>query len=337
MEDRRQQQRGPRPGRAGFRRAISLLLTAALLCALTTVGAGRAAASAADETQFLQLVNQLRTSKGLPPLVTHPELTAGARSWTDQMATSGTLAHSPNMSSGLTVKWSVLGENVGMHGAHKIDELFQAFVSSPAHYGNLVDDRFNYIGIGVTTGSDGTLWTTHRFMAAPVTAPPTTTPTPTPTPTAPPTTVPATTVPPTSPTTAAAPKTAPATDPISNPVPETTPSVPDAAPTPTTPQPTTGAPNDGPTTTTPKSAPTTGVPSTAGPTPTNPETITGGGTGETTGSDTEDNTGSDGPLTVPPAGPPTDPTVVDDPTAGPSVPDVPTVEQVLVELAEAGI
>lgn len=255
----------------------------------TGVGADRAAASSQDEQLFVQMVNELRTAKGLAPLATHPELTAGARSWTGHMAGSDRLAHSPDMSSGVSAKWSVLGENVGMHGAHDVGQLFQAFVDSPAHYENLVDARFNYIGVGVVITSEGKLWTTHRFMAAPAATPPTTQAPPPPTTVAPTTTAPAPTTPPsTVPTTAAPAPTTPST----------------APPTTTSPAPTT--------------APSSNPPSepTAEPTSVAPQAPT---------------------TSAPQTDPIPDPTIVDDPTAGPSEPDVPTVEQVLVELAEAGI
>ena len=118
---------------------LSLGLAAFLLVVVTVgVSPDRAAASAQDEQLFVQLVNDLRATKGLAPLTTHPELTAEARSWTSHMASTDQLAHSPDMSSGVSAQWSVLGENVGMHGINDVGQLFQAFVNSPAHYENLV-------------------------------------------------------------------------------------------------------------------------------------------------------------------------------------------------------
>lgn len=265
--------------RALARFVLSLGLAFSLVVVAVGGGAERAAASASDEQLFVQLINDLRSAKGLEPLASHPELTAEARSWTNHMAATDRLAHSPDMSSGISAQWSVLGENVGMHGVNDVSELFQAFVNSPAHYQNLVDARFNYIGVGVASTGEGKLWTTHRFMAAPAPTPPTTqAPPPTTIAPAPTTTVPPTTAPPTT-----------------------------AAPIPTTAPPTTVTPE-----TTPATEPAIG--------PTTPSTPP-----------------ASTPATAPQPEPIPDPTVVDDPTAGPSEPDVPTVEQVLVELAEAGI
>lgn len=148
-----------------------------------------------DEQEFVQLINGLRTGHGLEPLTIDGELVAGARGWTDTMATRDQLAHSPDMTVGVTAQWSVLGENVGVHGVENLESLFQAFVDSPAHYRNLIDPRYRYVGVGVTHTADGKLWTTHRFMAAPAAAAPTAASPPAPT--APPTTTTPTTSPPT--------------------------------------------------------------------------------------------------------------------------------------------
>ena len=60
--------------------------------------------------------------------------------------------------------WTKLGENVGV--GYDVDGLMQAFINSPSHYRNLVDPDWNYVGVGVSYGSDGRMYTTHNFMAA---------------------------------------------------------------------------------------------------------------------------------------------------------------------------
>jgi hypothetical protein len=117
--------------------------------------------------------------------------------------------------------WTKLGENVGGGGSVAI--VFNAFVNSPFHFGNMIDPTYNLTGIGVASGANGFLWITEDFEAkpgaTPVTAPPTTTappahpavtapPAPHPVATTAPTTAPAVTVPP---VTAPAPPTTAAT------------------------------------------------------------------------------------------------------------------------------
>ncbi len=165
---------------------------ALIIVALATVlspGVGThpaAAGTGDDERLFISLINQTRASAGLGPLTVHSELTAAARSWSATMATNDHLVHASNVASGVSAPWSVLGENVGVHTAHDVHALHQAFVASPSHYRNIVDPRYQYIGVGVVIGDDGRIWTTHRFMATetaeaptsevPTTSPPTTAP-----------------------------------------------------------------------------------------------------------------------------------------------------------------
>jgi len=77
-------------------------------------GASPVSASAVDDEQiFVQLINQLRADEGLAPLAVDAELRSSARSWTASMASNDALAHSPDMTVGITAPWTVLGENVG--------------------------------------------------------------------------------------------------------------------------------------------------------------------------------------------------------------------------------
>ena len=166
-------------------------LLAALLCALVAAAvlgvANPVAAGAADaavESQFVASINSIRAQHGLAPLAVYGELTGIARDWSDQMAANGTISHNPNYSSEVSANWTKLGENVGV--GYSEQDLMTAFVNSPTHYKNIVDPAYNYIGVGVSYGSDGRMYTTHDFMAldsAPAPQPdPTPAPAPQPTP-----------------------------------------------------------------------------------------------------------------------------------------------------------
>ena len=237
-----------------IRPAIALLL-AALLAVSTTVLAASptSAGTAGDEQRFIELINRTRAAAGLPALSVHPELTAQARAWASSMAANDQLAHSADISAGITAPWTVLGENVGVHGIRDVDQLYDAFVASPGHYANLVDGRYRYVGVGVVVTESGKLWTTHRFMAtsepAPTTTPPTTAPTTTAAPTtAAPTTVPPTTAAPTTirPSTTSSTAGPSSTAPPSNPPPSTAPTGAEAgANSPAHTSPTSPPPDDG--------------------------------------------------------------------------------------------
>jgi hypothetical protein len=195
--------------------------TATVLVATLGTAQSAFAQSSSEESRFVDLINQLRASKGVPALSIDGGLASTSCGWTDHMVAVGTLAHDPNLSSEVSsveASWTKAGENVGVGG--DVDALFQAFVNSPAHYRNLVDPAFNAIGVCVTWATDHSrMYTTHRFVAngrsappaavAPAAvAPPTAAPAPAPTEpptTAPPTTEPPTTEAPTTPTTTIAP------------------------------------------------------------------------------------------------------------------------------------
>ena len=197
---------------------------AAWLAALTVVaGLAVAAAPAAhadagsEEALFLSLTNSLRSGLGIQTLTPQSQLTSIARSWSAQMAAAGGISHNPSLTNQVTANWTQLGENVGMGGT--VEAIQTAFVNSPHHYENLANGAYNFVGIGVVD-SNGTIYVTVDFMAAPAgggaapaphaTAPRTTSPprstapaaprATTPRPAAPATTAPPATVPPPPPT-----------------------------------------------------------------------------------------------------------------------------------------
>ena len=137
-----------------------------VLIAATLVLANAAPARAADgqaEAQFVARINSIRQSHGVAPLAVYGELTGIARGWTDHMVANGGISHNGNLSNEVSANWTKLGENVGM--GPDFETVMNSFVSSGAHYKNIVDPAYNYIGVGVSYDSNGQLYTTHDFMA----------------------------------------------------------------------------------------------------------------------------------------------------------------------------
>ena len=132
--------------------------------------AGRAeAADGGAENAFVAQINALRAANGVQPLRVYGELVGVARSWADNMAAAGGISHNGNLAGQVSAPWLKLGENVGT--GPSVDALMKAFIASPGHLKNLVDPAFNYIGVGVTWGPDGSMFTTHNFMYLPDEAP----------------------------------------------------------------------------------------------------------------------------------------------------------------------
>lgn len=142
------------------------LILASVLAVILAGAAGSAASATgtarADlEQEFVAAINELRVSEGLRPFEVHGELVAKARSWSATMSDEGRIWHS-DLFDAITVRWRLLGENVGMGGS--VRALHDAFVASPSHYKNLVDPGFEYVGVGVIVAPDGTLFVTEEFM-----------------------------------------------------------------------------------------------------------------------------------------------------------------------------
>lgn len=149
-----------------FRVAVVWLASLLAFSGVAAVVAPAARAdSGSEEAQFLALTNQLRSSLGIQTLAPNAQLTSIARSWSAQMAAAGTISHNPNLTSQAPSNWQQLGENVGMGGA--VQAIQTAFIQSPHHYENLANGNYNQVGIGVVD-SNGTIFVTVDFMAAPV-------------------------------------------------------------------------------------------------------------------------------------------------------------------------
>ena len=160
---------------AGAALAATLLLTAtparaalggdtpkSLPSALLTQPA--AADTFGDELSFASQLNDLRAGLGLPALAMEVRLVEVARAWSGHMAAVNSLSHNPDLASQAPSNWQRLGENVGFGGS--VDTIHRALVNSPGHYANMVNQHFNYVGIGVVRSGDR-VWVTQVFMQAP--------------------------------------------------------------------------------------------------------------------------------------------------------------------------
>lgn len=124
-----------------------------------------AADEVTDESRYIEEINNLRVASGLEPLVVHPELIEQARVWATELRANDELSHASDLSIGMTGNWVKLGENVGVGPSDRLPAIFDAFVASPAHYDNLMDPDFRFVGVGVVYDDQGRMWTAHRFMA----------------------------------------------------------------------------------------------------------------------------------------------------------------------------
>jgi hypothetical protein len=126
-----------------------------------------------DEQTFVDEINKTRAGVGLAPLTVHPGLVEVARAWADTMRKTHlvtppppssicTISHNPNLKFVLPKQWAGLGENVGC-GNDSAANIHIKFVESPHHYENIVNPKFDKVGIGIVYEGD-IMFVTEQFM-----------------------------------------------------------------------------------------------------------------------------------------------------------------------------
>jgi uncharacterized protein YkwD len=130
--------------------AFALFVTSLLVCP----GPAQAQFDEGSEQQLVQLINQERTSQGLPPLTVDRRLTQAARKHTELMVEHKALSHQFDGEPEMQVRFSdedfpsdQEGENIGFNkdlpSAHK------DLMHSPPHRANILDANYNVVGVGV--------------------------------------------------------------------------------------------------------------------------------------------------------------------------------------------
>jgi hypothetical protein len=80
------------------------------------------------------------------------------------MRAAGDIFHNPSLAHDLTaagLRWTVAGENVGVGAS--VDSVEKAFMNSHEHRSNILDRRFNAIGVSVVAADDGHVYVTQIF------------------------------------------------------------------------------------------------------------------------------------------------------------------------------
>ena len=173
-----------------------LVVSASLLT--TQVRTAHAADPATDEMRLLDYTNKQRQAAGLAPLAIWPRAAQVARQHSQDMAASGSPYHAPDWNL-VDPIWSGAAQNIGTAAGVFGDPAVQliqcgglsacnplpspippcpwqspppgsegkAFLTSKPHCENIMNPTFNFVGIGIVYGSDGTVWFTVDFYAIP--------------------------------------------------------------------------------------------------------------------------------------------------------------------------
>ncbi|MDI3298511.1 MAG: CAP domain-containing protein [Bacillota bacterium] len=121
-------------------------------------GAGSQPATAAlrpAESRLVELINQARVQAGVRPLAVDPLLERLAEEKADEMAALGYFDHrSPtygmpvDMERAAGIRAALMGaENIAL--AADVEHAMAMFMGSPPHRANLLDPRFDTVGVGV--------------------------------------------------------------------------------------------------------------------------------------------------------------------------------------------
>jgi uncharacterized protein YkwD len=120
------------------------------------------------EAEMLELVNQERTSRGLPPVAPDPEMTEVARKHSADMFARGYFSH--NTPEGRDpfdrmraddVKFRTAGENLAL--APTLSIAHNGLMNSPGHRENILRSQFGRLGIGILDGGRYGLMVTQNF------------------------------------------------------------------------------------------------------------------------------------------------------------------------------
>ncbi|MGH2370266.1 MAG: CAP domain-containing protein, partial [Chloroflexota bacterium] len=124
------------------------------------------------QARVLALVNAARADHGLAPLADNAALTRAAQSYAETMASTDCFSHScgpvPDMvqraeQAGYS-PWTALGENIAA-GYRTPEEVVAAWLESPGHRANILNDNFRDSGVGVAYGGRYGIYWVHEFGA----------------------------------------------------------------------------------------------------------------------------------------------------------------------------
>lgn len=121
-----------------------------------------------SEWQLHDLVNAFRVRHGAWELPLSAELTRKAQAWSESMADSGVLAHSP-LADGVSPGYTAVAENVALDVSVAGAEA--SFEQSSAHRANLLGAATE-MGVGVSRDEHGRVWVAQLFAQRSVPTPP---------------------------------------------------------------------------------------------------------------------------------------------------------------------
>lgn len=128
-------------------------------------GPGPARDVAGAPERMLGLINAERAKVGARPLIAHEPVRRIAAAWSRKMLSDRYISHNDEYFSAKTrseLGATALGENVAMD--MNVEDAHENLMNSAGHRANILDKRFNGIGIGVVTDNLGVMYITQNFL-----------------------------------------------------------------------------------------------------------------------------------------------------------------------------
>lgn len=118
-----------------------------------------------ESKQMLDLINEERYLKKLPPLAFNNDLQIEAQRWADYMATNNYYEHRSKLSLNLLNQdWNSMGENIASE--YSVGEAHASLMSSQGHRANILYPMYDKIGIGIYKdyhNMDAAIWVCQIF------------------------------------------------------------------------------------------------------------------------------------------------------------------------------
>lgn len=146
----------------------SAMLVVAIAIAVATAPepARRVVEPTTLELRMVELVNIERRARAVPPFVMSPALSEVARDYSRLMASKGRVSHDFDGTVEDRIRRGEpdtcrFGENVSKHTS--VDYSIGDLMLSAGHRGNLLNEDFTRLGVGIVKGDDGFLYITQEF------------------------------------------------------------------------------------------------------------------------------------------------------------------------------
>ncbi|MEJ5298527.1 MAG: CAP domain-containing protein [Armatimonadota bacterium] len=145
-------------------------------CAPPAVAGSYQISLSEEETRFVELTNAERLRLRLAPLQIDPVLVEAARRHSREMAEKDYFSHespTPELKTpmrrylaalGARPAYAMVAENLFYCSRVDVNRGVKALLESTYHRENMLNPAYEYVGVGIHEGKDGSFWVTQMFL-----------------------------------------------------------------------------------------------------------------------------------------------------------------------------